>query len=147
MRRRPPRSTLFPYTTLFRSVHTEPDKPPDRNSTCAEPSNRTFSGGQRPSDARPSCPPVSRMSLDRRRLSEPVLAHCLPRVVLHAPLPSAFRGGLSSLGEAQAGLSVSRPTPLGTARDAADPIAVHQGGCDRVSQDLLRGGGRQGAGT
>src|SRR5437588_2716579 len=26
MIRRPPRSTLFPYTTLFRSVVTEPDK-------------------------------------------------------------------------------------------------------------------------
>src|SRR2546430_3914979 len=30
MIRRPPRSTLFPYTTLFRSLRTAPRKPPAR---------------------------------------------------------------------------------------------------------------------
>src|SRR5438270_4638190 len=33
MIRRPPRSTLFPYTTLFRSVGSNPD-PSSRTSTC-----------------------------------------------------------------------------------------------------------------
>src|SRR3712207_7504088 len=30
MIRRPPRSTLFPYTTLFRSLHVHPEAPPPR---------------------------------------------------------------------------------------------------------------------
>src|SRR2546428_6472857 len=30
MIRRPPRSTLFPYTTLFRSLHLDRRQPPDR---------------------------------------------------------------------------------------------------------------------
>src|SRR3712207_8993885 len=32
MIRRPPRSTLFPYTTLFRSWNLAADEPPDRSS-------------------------------------------------------------------------------------------------------------------
>src|SRR3712207_8267934 len=32
MIRRPPRSTLFPYTTLFRSSATSPTRPPTRKS-------------------------------------------------------------------------------------------------------------------
>src|ERR1035438_57392 len=40
--------TVFRKASRQKPVRTEPDKPPDRNSTCAEPSNRTFSGGQRP---------------------------------------------------------------------------------------------------
>src|SRR3712207_7503266 len=34
MIRRPPRSTLFPYTTLFRSIER---RPPARNLQCGEP--------------------------------------------------------------------------------------------------------------
>src|SRR3712207_7097340 len=35
MIRRPPRSTLFPYTTLFRSVHSPThDDPPQREQAC-----------------------------------------------------------------------------------------------------------------
>src|ERR1019366_7706061 len=94
----------------------------------------------------PSYQPVSRTSLDRRRVSEPVLTHCLPRAVLHASLPSAVRSRLSSLGEAPAGLSISRPTPVGAQRSAEDPDAVRQAGCNGVSRDLFCGGGKAGAG-
>src|ERR1035438_560918 len=45
--------TVFRKASRQKPVRTEPDKPPDRNSTCAEPSNRTFSGGQRPRNRRP----------------------------------------------------------------------------------------------
>src|SRR2546427_1036508 len=41
MIRRPPRSTLFPYTTLFRSHHHEPDRDGDR-------ADRGQGGQQRP---------------------------------------------------------------------------------------------------
>src|SRR2546422_6647678 len=34
MIRRPPRSTLFPYTTLFRSPHRFGDRPEVRQETC-----------------------------------------------------------------------------------------------------------------
>src|SRR2546427_2217545 len=49
MIRRPPRSTLFPYTTLFRSVHRPEDRPrpwrcPDRHEPL-----RTDRGGDRKS--------------------------------------------------------------------------------------------------
>src|SRR3712207_7790029 len=36
MIRRPPRSTLFPYTTLFRSVR-PPEPPPERSGTLHSP--------------------------------------------------------------------------------------------------------------
>src|SRR5438876_5906337 len=42
MIRRPPRSTLFPYTTLFRS--------------CCSPLRRTASPHHSPSDTAPDCP-------------------------------------------------------------------------------------------
>src|SRR5256885_12105198 len=37
MIRRPPRSTLFPYTTLFRSNDRLPDRDADRDELAAEP--------------------------------------------------------------------------------------------------------------
>src|SRR5471030_1878595 len=39
MSRRPPRSTLFPYTTLFRSLETPPPKPPVPGMPAAPPSS------------------------------------------------------------------------------------------------------------
>src|SRR2546422_8203436 len=46
MIRRPPRSTLFPYTTLFRST-VEPQPPPHAHSVVAWPIARQgFYGGQ-----------------------------------------------------------------------------------------------------
>src|SRR3712207_8690935 len=74
MIRRPPRSTLFPYTTLFRSF------PPDAlRSTAA----RTSALNARPSTSSPSCMSIARLvfpsrlalksasgSLQRRALGE-----------------------------------------------------------------------------
>src|SRR3989442_2454101 len=40
MIRRPPRSTLFPYTTLFRSLLGAPPRPPDRGGLHAERNGR-----------------------------------------------------------------------------------------------------------
>src|SRR5215217_8742620 len=40
MIRRPPRSTLFPYTTLFRSPSPWPRRLPPGPSTCARPGSR-----------------------------------------------------------------------------------------------------------
>src|SRR3989442_6053062 len=37
MIRRPPRSTLFPYTTLFRSIHGRQDDPGDLDDAEADP--------------------------------------------------------------------------------------------------------------
>src|SRR3712207_7062676 len=37
MIRRPPRSTLFPYTTLFRSTHIDPAQQQDDLTTLVEP--------------------------------------------------------------------------------------------------------------
>src|SRR3712207_8526786 len=71
MIRRPPRSTLFPYTTLFRSRRPDPSAPPEglamtsRSSgshrgqvpspSCAEPLRGAAVGGLRP-------PPTDRKS-------------------------------------------------------------------------------------
>src|SRR2546430_8755987 len=40
MIRRPPRSTLFPYTTLFRSSSWKPSKQPDCATRCSTPGAR-----------------------------------------------------------------------------------------------------------
>src|SRR3712207_7407235 len=49
MIRRPPRSTLFPYTTLFRSLAGRPSKPGGSGSaTAAEARSRRGMGGGRP---------------------------------------------------------------------------------------------------
>src|SRR3712207_7811010 len=56
MIRRPPRSTLFPYTTLFRSpvraAHTAPDRRRDRRAPAEAPRARTTSTRR----ARPPAP-------------------------------------------------------------------------------------------
>src|SRR2546422_2956840 len=46
MIRRPPRSTLFPYTTLFRSTETVVATPPSRSAGC--PRSRTSPRGTAP---------------------------------------------------------------------------------------------------
>src|SRR2546425_9531348 len=57
MIRRPPRSTLFPYTTLFRSMGESRRRPCERRGACAE-------GGR-------STPPARRSRLRRRRRGRP----------------------------------------------------------------------------
>src|SRR2546430_10189253 len=51
MIRRPPRSTLFPYTTLFRSPRSGPDAPPP---TPAPPASCAPAGGPRSGTPSPS---------------------------------------------------------------------------------------------
>src|SRR5674476_845431 len=43
--------TVFRNASRQKPVRSEPDKLPDRHSTCAEHTNRTFSGGRRPRSA------------------------------------------------------------------------------------------------
>src|SRR3712207_8707896 len=49
MIRRPPRSTLFPYTTLFRSRRTCSSSPSSRNSVAGRPKVETRSSHRGPS--------------------------------------------------------------------------------------------------
>src|SRR3712207_7065383 len=96
MIRRPPRSTLFPYTTLFRSlVRDEPHEPPCgffyATSSASHPS--LLSSGH------PSPPsPTPRLLLPKRPLSRAMLIYSLkrrrsgartPAVALRALWPSA----------------------------------------------------------
>src|SRR2546430_5102128 len=94
MIRRPPRSTLFPYTTLFRSLATDLDRRRSPSSSV----------GSRPSGARSSCRSprseehtselqsqsnlVCRLLLEKKkkkksnhRLLEETVAHCILRNV------------------------------------------------------------------
>src|SRR5256885_4688379 len=55
MIRRPPRSTLFPYTTLFRSLRFSADRPPcHRGPAESRGEGRTAAGRRRRAD--PHCP-------------------------------------------------------------------------------------------
>src|SRR3712207_6943137 len=53
MIRRPPRSTLFPYTTLFRSPWTEEALPADAGNPVQEDDRPRAGGGRRRPDPRP----------------------------------------------------------------------------------------------
>src|SRR3989442_10856791 len=95
MIRRPPRSTLFPYTTLFRSPHgagRRRDRPPAR---------RRAAGGDEPSRASDRRAPVRRPADDRAdagrvrggdRARDPPRAMTAPAVPPPA-LRLVFRGG------------------------------------------------------
>src|SRR3712207_8796159 len=63
MIRRPPRSTLFPYTTLFRSLIAEPERP---NATCKLSNLPTNSSTWLPSKACSLPSPVSLNSTGNR---------------------------------------------------------------------------------
>src|SRR2546422_2273424 len=62
MIRRPPRSTLFPYTTLFRSVPTAPGPPPGNHDREHQPS---VHAGPLPHAAPPDHAPQRRAGLPR----------------------------------------------------------------------------------
>src|SRR3712207_7965493 len=67
MIRRPPRSTLFPYTTLFRSCTPEhPKPPPPRPSSGVYPRTRSWSGLILPDVC---APPSQRLSAPQDRKS------------------------------------------------------------------------------
>src|SRR2546429_5239475 len=59
MIRRPPRSTLFPYTTLFRSPSSSAYAPPIRSPSLASPCFLSPSASSRRSSP-PTAPPASR---------------------------------------------------------------------------------------
>src|SRR5437588_9590418 len=64
MIRRPPTSTLFPYTTLFRSLHDERREHADRTSGSRDP---PWQAGVRDADHRsPGGGPASRTPADRK---------------------------------------------------------------------------------
>src|SRR5256886_15994592 len=69
MIRRPPRSTLFPYTTLFRSLPTYPMIPHIRNSSQLPP--RSFRGGSK--CCRFGLPKTGSRKTPKARLSDPPL--------------------------------------------------------------------------
>src|SRR3712207_8780726 len=73
MIRRPPRSTLFPYTTLFRSLGPAPRRPAeDRRAARAARAHLAVAGlrDARPAVARPGHPRRRRGPRGRRRSEE-----------------------------------------------------------------------------
>src|SRR2546426_6275525 len=77
MIRRPPRSTLFPYTTLFRSIPASPSAPlcsaPPRQSFALTPGPAAGAGSLRPrseehtSELQSPCNLVCRLLLEKKK--------------------------------------------------------------------------------
>src|SRR5256885_11756292 len=99
MIRRPPRSTLFPYTTLFRSLMLRPQ--PDRAGTPTDRCPRTGTSSRERSEEHTSelqspCNLVCRLLLEKKKKTTPLLATTsislrltTPRILAaHAPLPT-----------------------------------------------------------
>src|SRR5256885_9556942 len=81
MIRRPPRSTLFPYTTLFRSGHSGGDRPTSgRASGRSAAGGRTLPGRERaahhrrseehPSELQSPCNIVFRLLLEKKKKNQ-----------------------------------------------------------------------------
>src|SRR5256885_4324278 len=82
MIRRPPRSTLFPYTTLFRSSHPTSRRPcdtPSRRRPRAAPPSRARAGAARARDGRSEehtselqspCNLVCRLLLEKKKKNQ-----------------------------------------------------------------------------
>src|SRR6266446_8802944 len=64
MIRRPPRSTLFPYTTLFRSRRPQGRPPPARGRSCAARSPRSE---EHTSELQSPCNLVCRLLLEKKK--------------------------------------------------------------------------------
>src|ERR1022692_682766 len=71
MIRRPPRSTLFPYTTLFRSEHTSELQSPC-NLVCLE-FRRVLRSEEHTSELQSPCNLVCRLLLEKKKQIEPLL--------------------------------------------------------------------------
>src|SRR5256885_6989035 len=65
MIRRPPRSTLFPYTTLFRSAWTWPAA--SRHSAILRPKRRTDRSEEHTSELQSPCNLVCRLLLEKKK--------------------------------------------------------------------------------
>src|SRR5256885_10045826 len=86
MIRRPPRSTLFPYTTLFRSMPTSNGTAP-RPSACAVSSrNSTWSGSRRSeehtSELQSPCNLVCRLLLEKKKTRDRIRLQNEPHLVI-----------------------------------------------------------------
>src|SRR5256885_5668045 len=68
MIRRPPRSTLFPYTTLFRSHWHAPPSRPCARSPCANAAGRSE---EHTSELQSPCNLVCRLLLEKKKQLEP----------------------------------------------------------------------------
>src|SRR5256885_7504422 len=67
MIRRPPRSTLFPYTTLFRSDPTQSTGPAHRISTPLTPSPTERRSEEHTSELQSPCNLVCRLLLEKKK--------------------------------------------------------------------------------
>src|SRR5574341_2322417 len=114
MIRRPPRSTLFPYTTLFRSVHPSAAAAAHTSPGCpsAVPPAPSGTAGGRASrvataDRASAGPPLA-------KVSQPLLPDAAPFVQHRSEACSFFAGGASCAGDDE-GLPASlSPTVLST---------------------------------
>src|SRR3712207_4405915 len=94
MIRRPPRSTLFPYTTLFRSAHTEPVtllhvvRPGEWPALSIEPTTEGFVHLSRP---RQVCTPANLFYAGERGLRLLVLHDVDDDVVVENGFPHLYR--------------------------------------------------------
>src|SRR5256885_4027615 len=74
MIRRPPRSTLFPYTTLFRSWSTErskwPGAGPPKATTSSSPSWLSARSEEHTSELQSPCNLVCRLLLEKKKKTE-----------------------------------------------------------------------------
>src|SRR3990167_6050641 len=91
MIRRPPRSTLFPYTTLFRSLHLDPPNLPPAPGTRALSSCRANRSEEHTSELQSQSNLVCRLLLDKNSLvifffNDPATTEIYP-LSLHDALP------------------------------------------------------------
>src|SRR5256885_7230931 len=90
MIRRPPRSTLFPYTTLFRSVEghmlgVQPGR---------QPAGRDLDGGrseEHTSELQSPCNLVCRLLLEKKKRPQPTAARTPSRLTISVPPPCRVR--------------------------------------------------------
>src|SRR2546426_6955617 len=101
MIRRPPRSTLFPYTTLFRSHDPEADADAVELGACRRHSGRPLGEGLRQhpvgrseehtSELQSPCNLVCRLLLEKKKKMMPDHVMCCKRVILVEQWNSAGR--------------------------------------------------------
>src|SRR5256885_4960843 len=72
MIRRPPRSTLFPYTTLFRSCRREQARAPSkRSSLAAAAAGTAYRSEEHTSELQSPCNLVCRLLLEKKKRHRP----------------------------------------------------------------------------
>src|SRR2546430_13378996 len=100
MIRRPPRSTLFPYTTLFRSSSPCTWAGPSRRSTvdCCTPSRRAIRSEEHTSELQSQSNLVCRLLLEKKKAAtcyhedHGTLVNLVVAHHVHIPLPSGLIG-------------------------------------------------------